>query len=220
MFAGIIVGLVTLVALVGFIYIAVTLITDNEPSIYSDYRFSNRQMRNKVQSKDVWKREETSAHDVELTFESFKRFVDLNSKGWSWKREYGIYSCNPCFQPSRREYYYIRFKTYKDYIKAVAYWHNLGEMKSKRKQELAEAKNTAEFLTIQKQRAKEAEEQAARQMRESEEQIMEILERLKSEAGVPTVSPSAPSASLSVSPADEGKTVTLSGSPDMYGWKV
>ena len=210
MFIEILVGLVIFVAIFGFIYIGINLTTDNEPSVYSNYRFSRREMRNKVHSKEVWKEDQTSTHDIELTFESFKRFVDLNPEGWSWKREYGIYDCNPCFQPSRKEYYYIRFKTYKDYVKATAYWHNLKEMKSKRKQELVEAQNTAEFLTIQKQRAKEAEEQAARQMRESEEQIMEILERLKSEAGVPTVS---------VSPADEGKTVTLSGSPDSY-WKV
>jgi hypothetical protein len=211
MFIEIIVGLVALIGLCGFLYVGINLATDFEPSIYSNFRFSRREMWNKVCSKEVWKKDETSTHDVELTFESFKRFVNLNPEGWSWKREYGIYSCNPCFQPSRKEYYYIRFKTYKDYIKAAAYWHNLGEMKNKRKQELAEAKNTAEFLTIQKQRAKEAEEQAARQMRESEEQIMEILERLKSEAGIPSVP---------VSPTDEGKTVTLSGSPDMYGWKV
>lgn len=206
MFVGIIVGLVTLVALFGFICIAISFMTDDEPSIHSDHRFSRREMRNKVHSKEVWKEDETSTHDIELTFDSFKRFVNLNPDGWSWERDYDdIYECNPCFRPSRKEYYYIRFKTYKDYIKAAAYWHDLGEKKSKRKQELTEAKNTAEFLAIQKQRAKEAEEQAARQMRESEEQIMEILERLKSEAEAP---------------ASEGKTVTLSGSPDMYGWKV
>lgn len=210
MFIAVIVGLVVLAAFMGFGYIGVTLMTDDQPLICSNYRSSRREMRNKVRSKEVWEQDETSTHDIELTFESFKRFVDLNPEGWSWKRDYAdIYECNPCFQPSRKEYYYIRFKTYKDYIKAAAYWHNLKKMKSKRKQELVEAQNTAEFLTIQKQRAKEAEEQAARQMRESEEQILEILERLKSEAEVPTVSP-----------ADEGKTVTLSGSPDMYGWKV
>ena len=196
------------------LYFLIDIITDLQPSLYSNFKYSRREMRNKVHSKDVWKAEETSTHDVELTFESFKRFVDLNSEGWSWKREYGIYSCNPCFQPSRKEYYHIRFKTYKDYVKAAAYWHDLGEMKSKRKQELVEAKNTAEFLAIQKQRAKDAEEQAARQMRESEEQIMEILERLKNESVVPIQTPSA-----SVSLTNEGKTITLSGSPDMYGWQ-
>lgn len=176
-----------------------SLMIDVQPS-----RSSKREMQNKVHSKDVWKKEETSTHDVELTFDSFKRFINLNSDGWSWRREYGIYECNPRFQPSpsHKEYYYIRFKTYKDYVKAAAYWHNLGEMKSKRKQELVEAKNTAEFLSIQKQRAKEAEEQAARQMHESEEQIVEILERLKSESASP----------------DEKKMITLSGSP--YGWDV
>jgi hypothetical protein len=207
MLLEILVGLVTLVGLFGFVYIGISLAIDNEPSIYSNYRFSRREMQNKVHSKDFWKKEETSTHDVELTFESFKRFVDLNSEGWSWKREYGIYSCNPCFQPSRKEYYHIRFKTYKDYVKAAAYWHNLGEMKSKRKQELVEAKNTAEFLAIQKRRAKDAEEQAARQMQESEKQIMEILERLKNESVVPTLTPPTPSASVSLN--DTGKTITV-----------
>lgn len=218
MLIEILVGLVALIGLSGFLYVGINLAMDNEPSIYSNFHFSRREMWNMVCSKDTWKKEETSTHDVELTFDSFKRFVDLNSEGWSWKREYGIYSCNPCFQPSRKEYYHIRFKTYKDYVKAAAYWHNLGEMKSKRKQELVEAKNTAEFLAVQKQRAKEAEEQAARQMQESEKQILEILERLKAE-------PSAqghinPALSASVPVTSEGKTITLSGSPDMYGWKV
>jgi hypothetical protein len=189
------------------IYILADIITDLQPSLYSNFKYSRREMWNKVCSKDTWKKEETSTHDVELTFESFKRFVDLNSEGWSWKREYGIYSCNPCFQPSRKEYYHIRFKTYKDYVKAAAYWHNLGEMKSKRKQELVEAKNTAEFLAIQKRRAKDAEEQAARQMQESEKQIMEILERLKNESVVPTLTPPTPSASVSLN--DTGKTITV-----------
>jgi len=215
MFIEILVGLVALIGLSGFLYVGINLAMDNEPSIYSNFHFSRREMWNMVCSKDTWKKEETSTHDVELTFDSFRRFVDLNSEGWSWKCEYGIYSCNPCFQPSRKEYYHIRFKTYKDYVKAAAYWHKLGQMKSKRKQELTEAKNTAEFLAIQKQRAKEAEEQAARQMRESEEQIIEILERLKSESVVPIQTPS-----VSVPTTGEGKTVTLSGSPDMYGWKV
>ena len=207
MLLEILVGLIALAALCSFIHIGINIAMDNEPSIYSNFRFSRREMWNKVCSKDTWKKEETSTHDVELTFESFKRFVDLNSEGWSWKREYGIYSCNPCFQPSRKEYYYIRFKTYKDYVKAVAYWHKLGEMKSKRKQELAEAKNTAEFLAVQKQRAKETEEQAARQMQESEKQIMEILERLKNESVVPTLTPPTPSASVSLN--DIGKTITV-----------
>ena len=218
MFLEIFGSLVVIGLIVFFFYALLDVGIDFQPTLYSNFKHSRREMRNKVCSKDSWKREETSTHDVELTFESFKRFVDLNSEGWSWKREYGIYSCNPCFQPSRKEYYYIRFKTYKDYVKAAAYWHNLGEMKSKRKQELAEAKNTAEFLAVQKQRAKEAEEQAARQMRESEEQILEILERLKAEpAAQGHISP-APSASVPLT--GEGKTITLSGSPDMYGWKV
>ena len=189
------------------IYVLIDILTDLQPSLYSNFKHSRREMRNAVCSKDTWKKEETSTHDVELTFESFKRFVDLNSEGWSWKREYGVYSCNPCFQPSHKEYYYIRFKTYKDYVKAAAYWHNLGKMKSKRKQELAEAKNTAEFLAVQKQRAKEAEEQAARQMRESEEQILEILERLKAEPTVQGHINPAPSASVPLT--DEGKTITI-----------
>lgn len=193
--------------LAGILTTLIRLIIESEKPVWTDFKYNIREVKNKVVSKDTWKKEETSTHDVELTFDSFKRFVDLNSEGWSWKREYGIYSCNPCFQPSRKEYYYIRFKTYKDYVKAAAYWHNLGEMKSKRKQELAEAKNTAEFLAIQKRRAKEAEEQTARQMRESEEQIMEILERLKNESVVPTLTPPAPSASVSLT--DTGKTITV-----------
>jgi hypothetical protein len=194
-----IVGLVVVAASLALGYIVVDFMIDDQPSIDSNRNLSKREMKNKVHSKEFWEKDETSTRDVELTFDSFKRFVNLNPDGWSWRRDYyaEIYDCKPCFQSSKR-YYYIRFKTYKDYVKAATYWHGLGEMKSKRKQELAEAKNTAEFLAIQKQRAKEAEEQAARQMRESEEQIMEILEQLKSE-----------SASL-----DEKKTVTLSGSPD------
>jgi hypothetical protein len=203
MFVEIIVGLVTLVALVGLVYIMTSLIIDDQPSICSDRRSSRREMQNKVYSKKTWEKYAISDHDIELTFDSFKDFVNLNPDGWSWGRECGLYNCSPHFQPSHKEYYWIRFKTYKDYVKAAAYWHNLKKTKSKRKQELIEAQNMAEFLAIQKQRAKEAEEQAARQMRESEEQIMEILERLKSESTQP----------------DENKTVTLSDSPNTYGWK-
>ena len=179
----IIVGLVVLAPILGLGYMLASLMTDDQPLFCSNRRSSRREMQNKVHSKEVWKEDKATSRDVELTFESFKRFVDLNPEGWSWQCNYaGIYECNPCFQPPRTGHYLIRFKTYKDYVKAVAYWHGLGEMKSKRKQELAEAKNTAEFLAIQKQRAKEAEEQAERQMCESEEQIMGILEQLKSES--------------------------------------
>jgi hypothetical protein len=190
------------------LYALIDIITDFQPSLYSNFKYSRRQMRKKVKSKKEWSEDKYSTHDIELTFESFKRFVSLNPDGWTWKKEYGIYDCNPCFQPSRRDYYYIRFKTYRDYVKAAAYWQESNERKSKEKQQLVEAKNTAEFLAIQKQRAKDAEEQAARQMRESEEQIMEILERLKNE-----------SVTLIPTPVDEGKTITLSGSPETY-WKV
>lgn len=193
------------------IYTLIDIITDLQPSLYSNFKYSRRQMRKKVKTKKEWSEDEHSTHDIELTFESFKRFVSLNPEGWTWKKEYGVYDCNPCFQPSRKEYYYIRFKTYKDYIKAVAYWHNLGEMKSKRNQELVEAKNTAEFLAIQKRRAKEAEEQAARQMRESEEQIREILERLKNEPMAVGRIEVAPSGTVSVS--DTGKRLTVT-----QGW--
>lgn len=179
----IIAGLVVLAPIVGLVYIFVDLMED----IHPDHRSSRRETKNKVHTKEFWKNDTATSRDIELTFESFKRFVDLNPEGWSWACECGLYSCNPRFASPRKEYYLIRFKTYKDYVKAVAYWRGLEQMKSKRKQELIEAKNMTEFLAIQKQRAKEAEEQAARQMRESEEQIAEILEQLKN-GSVPSAS--------------------------------
>lgn len=202
-------------------YTLLNVILDLQPSLYSNFKYSRHQMRQKVKSKKQWSEDERSTHDIELTFESFKRFVSLNSEGWTWKKEYGIYDCNPCFQLSRRDYYYIRFKTYRDYMKAAAYWQELNERKSKEKQQLVEAKNTAEFLAIQKQRAKDAEEQAARQMRESEEQIMEILERLKSEPMAVGHIESAPIAvghieqtpSGTVTVSDTGKRLTVT-----QGW--
>ena len=200
------------------VYILIDVITDLQPSLYSNFKYSRRQMRKKVASRKEWEADPTTSHDIELSFESFKKFVDLTTQGWTWKKEYGVYCCNPCFQPDRKTYYYVRFKTYRDYVKAAAYCETRSKLESKRKQELAETKNMAEFIAIQKQRAKEAEEQAARQMRESEEQIMEILERLKNESVIPTLTPPTPSASVSVT--DKGKTITLSDSPDMYGWKV
>lgn len=190
------------------LYFLIDIITDLQPSLYSNFKYSRRQMRKKVKSKKEWSKDEHSTHDIELTFESFKKFVDLNSKGWSWEKDYGIYDCNPTFQPPRRpEFFRVRFKTYKDYVKAVTYWEARGKLEAKRSQELKETKNMAEFIAIQKQRAKDAEEQAARQMRESEKQIMEILERLKNESVVPTLTPLTPSASVSVT--DEGKTITV-----------
>lgn len=201
-------GCIAVVSII--LYCVIDVITDLQPSLYSNFKYSRRQMRKKVKSKKEWSEDEYSTHDIELTFESFKRFVSLNSEGWTWKKEYGVYDCNPCFQPSRKEYYYIRFKTYRDYVKAAAYWQELNERKSEEKQQLAEAKNTAEFLTIQKRRVKEAEEQAARQIRESEEQIMEILERLKNESVIPTLTPPTPSASVSLNDTEKRFTTTQS----------
>lgn len=195
-----------------FIYVLIDILTGSQPSLYSNFKYSQRQMRKKVKSKKEWSEDEHSTHDIELTFESFKRFVSLNPEGWTWEKDYGIYDCNPTFQPPLRpEFFCVRFKTYKDYVKAVVYWEARSKLETKRNQELAEIKNMAEFLAIQKQRAKEAEEQAARQMRESEGQIMEILKRLKNESVTPILTPSA-----SVSVTNEGKTITLSGLTDMY----
>ena len=174
-------GLVLAAFIAFIIYVLIDLITDLQPSLYSNFKYSRRQMRKKVKSKKDWATNPANSHDIELSFESFKKFVDLNSQGWTWEKEYGVYDCNPCFKPDRKTYYYVRFKTYRDYVKAAAYCEARSKLESKRKQELAETKNMAEFIAIQKQRAKDAEEQAARQMRESEEQIREILERLKSE---------------------------------------
>lgn len=191
-----------------FFYVLLDIGIDFQPSLYSNFKYSRRQMCKKVKSKKEWSEDEHSTHDIELTFESFKRFVNLNSEGWTWKKEYGVYDCNPCFQPSRRDYYHIRFKTYRDYVKAAAYWQELNERKFKEKQQLVEAKNTAEFLAIQKQRAKDAEEQAARQMRESEEQILEILERLKAEPTVQGHINPAPSGTVTIDNTGERLTVT------------
>lgn len=189
-----------LIGISGFtflIYILIDVITDLQPSLYSNFKYSRRQMRKKVASRKDWSEVGHSAHDIELSFDSFKKFVDLNPQGWSWKKEYGVYYCKPVFQPNRKDYYCVRFKTYKDYIKAAAYWETRSKSETERNQELKETKNMAEFVAIQKQRAKDAEEQAARQMRESEEQIKEILERLKSE---PVTLVPAPSASTKYEP--------------------
>ena len=190
------------------LYFLIDIITDLQPSLYSNFKYSRRQMRKKVKSKKEWSEDEHSTHDIELTFESFKRFVNLNSEGWTWKKEYGVYDCNPCFQPSRKDYYHVRFKTYRDYVKAAAYWQELNKRKSEEKQQLVEAKNTAEFLAVQKQRAKEAEEQAARQMQESEKQILEILERLKAEPTVQGHINPAPSKTVTIDNTGERFTVT------------
>ena len=193
------------------IYVFIDIMTDLQPSLYSNFKYSRRQMRKKVVSRKEWEADPTTSHDIELSFESFKKFIDLNFQGWTWKKEYGVYCCNPCFQPDRKSYYYVRFKTYRDYVKAAAYCEAHTKLESKRKQELAETKNMAEFIAIQKQRAKDAEEQAARQMRESEEQIMEILERLKSEPMAVGRIEVAPSGTVSVS--DTGKKLTVT-----QGW--
>ena len=190
-------------------YFLIDIITDLQPSLYSNFKYSRRQMRKKVKSKKEWSEDEYSTHDIELTFESFKKFVDLNPKGWSWEKDRGIYECNPTFQPPRRpEFFCVRFKTYKDYVKAVAYWEARSKLETKRSQELKETKNMAEFIAIQKQRAKEAEEQAARQMQESEKQIMEILERLKAEPTVQGHINPAPSKTVTIDNTGERFTVT------------
>ena len=203
-----------LIGISGFmflLYVFLDVVTDLQPSIYSNFKYSRRQMRKKVVSRKEWEADPTTSHDIELSFDSFKKFIDLNSQGWTWKKEYGVYCCNPCFQPKIGEYYYVRFKTYKDYVKAAAYCEARTKLESKRKQELVETKNMAEFIAIQKQRAKDAEEQAARQMRESEEQIREILERLKNEPMAVGRIEVAPSGTVSVS--DTGKKLTVT-----QGW--
>ena len=122
------------------LYVFIDIMTDLQPSLYSNFKYSRRQMRKKVVSRKEWVANPTTSHDIELSFESFKKFVDLNFQGWTWKKEYGVYCCNPCFQPDRKTYYYVRFKTYRDYVKAAAYCEARAKLESKRKQELAETK--------------------------------------------------------------------------------
>lgn len=175
--------------------------------------------RKKIYSKRQWRDGEFNGNscpdkEIALSYESFKQFVLLNPEGWSWPHPAGIYKCNPVFVYNKHsEVCLIRFKTYRDYVKAVRFWEERIKEQERRAQELKEAKNMASFLAEMKRRAKEAEEQADKQMSESERQVKEILECLKSESVIPTLTPSAPSASVSVT--GEGKII-LSGSPDKY----
>lgn len=124
--------------------------------------------------------------EIALSYESFKQFVLLNPEGWSWPHPTGIYKCNPVFVYNKHsEVCLIRFKTYQDYVKAVRFWEERIKEQERHAQELKEAKNMASFLAEMKRRAKEAEEQADKQMSESERRVKEILGRLRNESTLP-----------------------------------